>query len=250
MARLRLFSHGPDPPPSCFFFSTSLCCYCLCRLQLFRHSNSFSFSTLFQHVASSCFVNSAVSTDSLEEYHLSHTHTHTCDLSPFQRASIFFFSSLYSKLQALCLVSPQMWLRRNRRSSSSRSCGSAAFSLTSCPTRWATWNGKKWSGQRWAKWWSTSPTTGMSSQSPSTQKWCTWSVEAEAFCLLLQLTMGVKLRGKDRAGRMCDFLLGARKSWFPEVFRYSVQLFVCFCSINQFHMFLEWKHLLSRVSST
>lgn len=70
-----------------------------------------------------------------------------------------------------------MWLRRSKRSSSSRSCDSAAFSSTSCPTRSATWNGRKWSGRHWAKWWSTSPTTGMSSQSPSTQRWCTWLVE-------------------------------------------------------------------------
>lgn len=84
---------------------------------------------------------------------------------PLSPASLFFLSP------------PQMWPPQSRRSSSSRSYDSAAFSSTSCPTRWATWNGRKWSGRRWAKWWSTSPTTGMSSQSPSTRRWCIWSVE-------------------------------------------------------------------------
>ena len=81
---------------------------------------------------------------------------------------------------------PQMWPPQSRRSSSSRSYDSAAFFSTSCLTHWATWNGRKSSGRRWAKWWSTSPTTGMSSQSPSTPRWCTWSVELEGFKFVVQ----------------------------------------------------------------
>lgn len=96
----------------------------------------------------------------------------------------------------------QMWPPRSRRSSSFRSYDSAAFSSTSCPTRWATWNGRKWSGRRWAKWWSTSPTTGMSSQSPSTQRWCTWSVELEGL-LVLRWKLKMWVNPRPRIGASC-----------------------------------------------
>jgi len=104
--------------------------------------------------------------------------------------------SLLLFLQPPSPLSPQTWPRQSRRSSSSRSCGSAAFSSTSCPTRWATWNGRKSSGRRWAKWWSTSPTTGTSSRSPSTRRWCTWSVKPEG----LGFVVKAEVEGETRAG--------------------------------------------------
>lgn len=65
--------------------------------------------------------------------------------------------------------------RRSGRSCLSLSCGSAAYSLTSL-SRWATWNGRRWSGPPFTRWWNTWATTTASLRRPFTRRLLKWWV--------------------------------------------------------------------------